>query len=684
MKSVKLNSITLINFKGEKNRTFEFPNMQHFVFGKNAAGKSRLFDAFTWLFFGKDQFDRDNYQIFTIENGNILDRIDAEVSAELSIEGQTVSLRRVLRQKWIRKRGSETETFDGSTTDYYINDVLVKAGEYSDYIKSIIDMEIFRLVTNPSYFLSLPWKKQRAQLFSIAGTLTDEEIVAMRPEFSDLLEYLTGDKLAERIKSLSARKKKLSENQKEIKPKIEQTRKMMPEKIDFTPLEDELRIVNSKISDIDIALSDRNKLLDKRAKEVKDKRDSIESLEGQRRTMLSNLNSRNQKAVYASNSQRRELKEKIDSEQEKIDQIKRDVQKLYLEKADVNAEIRDIDSKLEILRKDWEKENETEFKDDSDLSCPIFHFACDSACAVAKYLENKEKSKEEFVKAKNKRLDELDERGLSLSKRKAELTEKANSLVSKAEGLSKSKGPIEDELKALKEEFQKTNEEKFIEIKPDRINSLTAEEILLYDSLTPKDLEEYKSLGELIEIHRSAINEIRREPEDDNSSIIAEKSNLVKKRDEIKTRLRDREDIQRAEQEVKRLEEEGKSIALQIANIEKEEFHIQEFTSIKIQELEDRVNRLFKIVRFELFSYTIDGGQSEACIATNYKGVPIEATNTAERVNAGIDIINKLCEFYNVSAPIFVDSRESVNELISTESQVINLVVSKDKELVIE
>lgn len=58
--------------------------------------------------------------------------------------------------------------------------------------------------------------------------------------------------------------------------------------------------------------------------------------------------------------------------------------------------------------------------------------------------------------------------------------------------------------------------------------------------------------------------------------------------------------------------------------------------------------------------------------------------NTAGRINAGLDIINALCRFYNVSAPIFIDSRESVNNLIPTDSQIINLVVSHDKEIVVK
>jgi hypothetical protein len=64
-------------------------------------------------------------------------------------------------------------------------------------------------------------------------------------------------------------------------------------------------------------------------------------------------------------------------------------------------------------------------------------------------------------------------------------------------------------------------------------------------------------------------------------------------------------------------------------------------------------------------------------------GVPWSSgLNNADKINAGIAVINTLCEHYNITAPIFIDNRESVIELLPTESQVINLIVSKpDKEL---
>ena len=71
---------------------------------------------------------------------------------------------------------------------------------------------------------------------------------------------------------------------------------------------------------------------------------------------------------------------------------------------------------------------------------------------------------------------------------------------------------------------------------------------------------------------------------------------------------------------------------------------------------------------------------------TTYNGVPYSGgLNNAARINTGLDIINTLSEHYGFVAPIFVDNREAVTQLIETKAQVISLVVSKpDKVLRVE
>ena len=55
--------------------------------------------------------------------------------------------------------------------------------------------------------------------------------------------------------------------------------------------------------------------------------------------------------------------------------------------------------------------------------------------------------------------------------------------------------------------------------------------------------------------------------------------------------------------------------------------------------------------------------------------------NNAARINAGLDIINTLMDYYEIKVPVFIDNAEGVNELIGIDTQLITLSVSKHKNL---
>jgi len=197
-------------------------------------------------------------------------------------------------------------------------------------------------------------------------------------------------------------------------------------------------------------------------------------------------------------------------------------------------------------------------------------------------------------------------------------------------------------------------------------------------AVKPEELSEWVKLAEEISAIEATISEVKPV---DNSDILPRKQELSERRDNLKQKLTDRETIARLQQEVKRLHAEGSSLVQQISDLEQQEFTVAEFTRAKIEESEGRINGLFKIVRFKLFDKTIDGNEFEACIPTNTFGIPIAATNTAEQINAGLDIINTLTQFFGVKAPIFCDRAESVNEYITAGSQMVFLRVTKEKTL---
>ena len=105
----------------------------------------------------------------------------------------------------------------------------------------------------------------------------------------------------------------------------------------------------------------------------------------------------------------------------------------------------------------------------------------------------------------------------------------------------------------------------------------------------------------------------------------------------------------------------------------------------KVEELNTKINEKFEAVSWNLFENQINGGLKETCECT-VNGVPYSSLNDGHKIIAGLDIIKSMSRLHNVSAPIFIDNAESINEynIPDTGAQMIFLRVTDDKSLVIE
>lgn len=67
---IKLLKLSLKNFKGIKELVINFAGRNTNIYGKNATGKTTIFDAFKWLFFDKDSNDKKDFNIKTLDKDN--------------------------------------------------------------------------------------------------------------------------------------------------------------------------------------------------------------------------------------------------------------------------------------------------------------------------------------------------------------------------------------------------------------------------------------------------------------------------------------------------------------------------------------------------------------------------------------------------------------------------------------
>lgn len=642
------------NFRGEKERTTEFNADVTTISGANGLGKSRHFDAFLWLLFGKDTEDRKDFNIKSLVDGKTQDKVDTEVSAELGLNnGKTVNLRRVYKEKWVKPRGQAVERFDGHETEYFWNDVPLKQSEYIARVNDIVNDTVFKMITNPMFFASMKWQEQREQLFQLAGTIADDEIAQQNPDYSALLDKISGKSLAEFKREISARKKKLRDELETIGPRIDQTQKLMPETADFDKITAEISELEKQIEQADIEIADRKKADEQTARERRDLMNEILELENKQTKIVSEANKQAQETVNAENAQYRKLQQIVDVLQRDIVKIDSEIEQCNAEISTIQKKIANKQTEIDNLRNQWADENAKEFS--GDLSC--------SVCMQPLPADSVDALKGLFETNKSNKLDSINSIGGSL---KSEIEQLEQSFKN-------------DEKRIDELQIKRSQKMADIAITNENLEKTTLKEVAEIDfSKLPKFME--------IETKKEGLNKkyekLQNQPEVGVSDLITKKREISTQVEPLRTTLRNRDLIAKYTAEIAELGKKGKELAQQIADAEREEHTIGNSIKAKIEECERRINGLFEIVTFRLFEYTIDGNEIEVCVPL-VNGVPFGAVNTAGQINAGLDIINALVKHYGISAPIWIDNRESVNSIIDTKSQIINLVVTTEPTLTI-
>lgn len=238
--------------------------------------------------------------------------------------------------------------------------------------------------------------------------------------------------------------------------------------------------------------------------------------------------------------------------------------------------------------------------------------------------------------------------------------EKLEKLISDSEEIKKTVGKINLDLKDLEERpIQSLVEREFIpEAYPEEIKNIDLE------------IENLK-------------NKLQAEKPRDKADLIAKKKDLQAELDDLNKQLAYKETNENTRAKIEEYRAQIKETSKEYDQAQYILDLIDKFNRKKADLISKDISDKFKLVKWKLFEEQINGGIAEVCEAT-VKGVPYADVNNANKINAGIDIINTLADHFDLEAPIFVDNAESVNDLIGTDSQVIRLVVSKDKELKID
>lgn len=261
-RQVTLKRLTLVNFKGLRNVAVEFGDGVTTISGRNGTGKTTIADSFAWLLWGKDSEGNSDSKFGIKTNdaeGNFIPDLEHEVTGLFDVvdtetgEASSVELRRVYVEEWKTPKGSTERTLSGHHTDYFFNGVPLKKAEYDAKVAAIIPEDLFKVITDPYYFLTLHWKAQREYLLTMAGKINDTDVAATREEFAALLHRVTGKTMEEYKKEISVRRGRIEAQLDKIPTRKDEATRNTPVAPDYAALESEKAQIQEDLANIDAA-----------------------------------------------------------------------------------------------------------------------------------------------------------------------------------------------------------------------------------------------------------------------------------------------------------------------------------------------------------------------------------------------------------------------------------------------
>lgn len=640
MKEIIILRLILLNFKGIRSLMIDFDEHETNIYGANAAGKTTVFDAFRWILFGKDCNDRKDFNIKTIgTDGKPIERLPHEVTAELLVDGEQISLKKCYVEKWTKKRGSAVETFCGHSVECYYNDVPCTVKEYETKVSEICDEQVFKLITNPLFFTAQKKDFQRGMLIKLAGDVTDQELIGENPEFANLVGMLSGKTVEELKREVNSKKRKIKDGIDSIPARIDERKRDMPEECDWLRLEQEISACEQRIKDIDAQIADRSKAFNEITKHKQELAKELSSVK-------SGITARHYELKNKLFDKYNETRRAHDKAVQRAASLRNERHVNALALPRLEKELQMLNEKRETLIAEWRKIKAEVFvePDRTEFVCPT--------CKRPLATDDIETKIEELLTSFNADISRR------LERNKAVGIETKNAIEAK-----------NAEIKVVNDAcFKLDNEVAEIE------NSQVYKDNPVQPNIEPMIAQD-KLLKSLNEKAANLQAELDREVSAPDTSDLLDKKHMEQCTiDGNRECLRNRDIIAAAKKRIHELEDEYKSSQDELARLEGIEFTIQQFCKTRIEHVESRINGMFKLVRFKMYEQQINGGEIETCEAT-VDGVPFSDLNNAMKINAGLDIINAICRANGIVAPIFIDNRESVSDIVSTQSQIINLIV---------
>lgn len=666
-----LKSLHLENFKGTKDKTYEFGKTTR-MSGMNRIGKTTIATAWYWLLADK------NYEL--VSNPNIrpddVEECVPTVTAVLDVDGKEITIAKMQKRK-VGKPDANGISKVTLTNTYEINSVPKTERDFKADLEELgLIVDNFLVCSHPDVFTGQKQADMRKVLFKMASAKTDAEIAATSEDTADAAKLLESYKFEEIEAMNNASKKKAVEQLEAIPNQIIGLEKA---KVDVDVAEQEL------------AKAELERKIAKVDQKIVGAGNAVENLRQEEMQLQFDMSVITQNMSRELSAKRRELENSLENYDPVVENIRKNISKTEGQIADNIQAIADADVERKKLGEQYNAEKVKVF-DETYCLFDAKKWVFDESTTVcslcgqklpedkieqlkADFERRKEEAREDamrklrdaknnFAAQKNSNLEEIKSKGTAkknlieeLTKNNADLQAILDDLKEQEKVAAARKEELSKQLAEIPEEADYTQNEEYVKLNA-RHNEVLAE----IERLQAAD---DAALAAALEVEKKDLNSQMEEV----NKIIAQAANNVR----IDEQIADMQHKQREYEQVK-------------ADAEKILHQLKEVSKRKNALLVEEINQHFGIVSWKLFDYQKNGEYKEVCVPmVDGKEFGV-TTNTGREIQAQLDICNSFQKFFDMYVPIFLDGAESLNDeyIPAVDTQLILLTVTEDMQLKVE
>lgn len=645
-----LKSLHMENFKGIKSLDVNFSNKTS-IKGQNAAGKTTIFDAFTWLLFNKNSAGEEKFNVRPLDkDGHRIDNVEIKVVGVIEVDGKEVELSKVQKQNWVKKRGTDTVTLQGNVNSFEIDGYPKSESDFKAYVSNLAQSEeMFKMLTNPQYFSSLKWKDQRDILMKLVAEVSDVELAQTDAKYAPLITELekapsTDDIRAKFSKALSEWKKK----QAEIPVRIDEAEKS---KVDVDVAEQELlkADLERKIEALEDLMAKSDVRIDEMRSEEMHCQFEMSAIAQTMNNELSSKKYEIENHKYDHERKLEHVRSSIRKAQDSIESSKKSISEQTLKKAD--------------LVKKYNEEVVKKF-DDSKWAFDEFTTVC-SLCGQRLPEDKIDSLRADFSQRNADAIEAFNEEH---AKTLAMIVDDGNACAEMIKKLTENNKELENKINTLK--LHEAEEIDIINGFDEQISKIPSCADYMQNAEYAKlKAKQDKLLADIAELESKGADKAVED-------LKADKAKLKSQLDEVNKTIAQAANNVAIDDRIETLHDEQKEIGQKVADREQMLYLLEEFIRFKLNKVSESINSHFKTVNFKLFEMQLNGGMKDCCECT-VNGVGYSDLNNGHKILAGLDIIRSLSELYGVSCPIFVDNAESLTSNYTSDSQLVLLIAKK-------